>query len=600
MSFGNCLGRDSKVKKDYHRHHHHHDERVIIHFDYDCFYAAVFERHNAALKSLPLGVFQKGVVTTMNYEARKHGLFKLQPVVDARRMCPDLVLVSGEDLTPIRNASKELYAVLAEAVWSDPGPRAERLGFDEVFLDVTESVNYNLSLLNASDLSNSFFHLSRNDPMKGFTFDATAISGSCFPVNWHPPWGLAMPLSWQSTTVDNQLCRYFRLLVGSHLAAYLQLTLEAEHGFSSSVGIARSKLQAKLVGSLHKPRGRTTLIGDETRFMDAHPIGRIPGIGPRLSQKLRQHISDRPAESWVDCFRDKLNRDLTVLDLRTSLNPARLEKILAGPGFAHGIGLRVWDLLHGIDHDAVDFFRRLPRSIGIEDSYKSLHRFDQVQPELLKLTRKLLARMRVDLVRESDVMTKSVASENPKDIKLQKTWMAYPKNIRLSTRPVVIVDINGIRSRSFTRICRSAPLPQSALNLHTGPEDLAVVLVNDVLLSLFRKLHPLGSEWELTLINVAVTDMVETAAMEEDDNHVGANRHIGQMFKRQEMAKESRKGISEAVVVIDKVEAEEVDCFNASTMALTNYQPYGFQGSEDLMLDLNGSSFSNEEGDDES
>ena len=588
MSVSNCLGRDSKSKRDDDDDDDDDHERVVIHFDYDCFYAAVFERHNAALKSLPLGVFQKGVVTTMNYEARKYGLFKLQPIVDARRMCPDLVLMSGEDLTPMRNASKALYAVLAKAVWTDPGPRAERLGFDEVFLDVTELANYNLSLLNAGDLSNSFFHLSPDDPTKGFSFDATAISGSCFPVHRRPPWDLALPLSWQSTTVDHRFGRYFRLLVGSHLAAHLQLTLEAEHGFSSSVGIARSKLQAKLVGNLHKPRGRTTLIGDEKTFMDAHPIGRIPGIGPRLSQKLRQYISAGPTESWVDRFQDKLNRDLTVLDLRTSLNPARLEKILAGPGFAHGIGLRVWDLLHGIDHDAVNFFRRLPRSIGIEDSYKSLHSLDQVQPELLKLARKLLVRMRVDLVRESDVETRSSASEDPKGIKSQKTWMAYPKNVRLSTRPVVVVDINGIRSRSFTRISRSAPLPQSALNLHKSPDDLAVVLVDDVLLSLFRKLHPPGSEWELTLINVAVIDMVETAAMEEDENHVGANRHIGQMFKRQEMAKENRKGTS------DKVEEEVVDCSDLSTVAPTNYQAYGFQGSEDLMLDLNASSFSDD------
>lgn len=32
------------------------DDRVILHFDYDCFYASVFEAENPALKSLPLAV----------------------------------------------------------------------------------------------------------------------------------------------------------------------------------------------------------------------------------------------------------------------------------------------------------------------------------------------------------------------------------------------------------------------------------------------------------------------------------------------------------------------------------------------------------------
>ena len=39
--------------------------------DYDCFYAAVFENEQPALKSLPLAVQQKQIIVTCNYEARK-------------------------------------------------------------------------------------------------------------------------------------------------------------------------------------------------------------------------------------------------------------------------------------------------------------------------------------------------------------------------------------------------------------------------------------------------------------------------------------------------------------------------------------------------
>lgn len=97
--------------------------------DYDCFYASVFEAEQPVLKSLPLAVQQKQIVVTCNYEARRRGLRKLQLIKEAKQICPDVVIVLGEDLTRFRNASKELYLFLQDFVW---GKRVEKLGFDEV------------------------------------------------------------------------------------------------------------------------------------------------------------------------------------------------------------------------------------------------------------------------------------------------------------------------------------------------------------------------------------------------------------------------------------------------------------------------------------
>lgn len=123
------------------------EERIVLHFvsnpnfflkvyisncahqDYDCFYAAVFEREDPNLRSLPLAVQQKQIIVTCNYEARRRGLHKLQLIREARKKCPDVVIVLGEDLTRFRNASKELYQFLKTFSWSG---KVERLGFDEV------------------------------------------------------------------------------------------------------------------------------------------------------------------------------------------------------------------------------------------------------------------------------------------------------------------------------------------------------------------------------------------------------------------------------------------------------------------------------------
>ena len=95
----------------------------------DCFYAAVFEREDPNLKSLPLAVQQKQIIVTCNYEARRRGLYKLQLVREARKKCPDVIIVLGEDLTRFRNASKDNYNFLRSYTWSN---KVERLGFDEV------------------------------------------------------------------------------------------------------------------------------------------------------------------------------------------------------------------------------------------------------------------------------------------------------------------------------------------------------------------------------------------------------------------------------------------------------------------------------------
>lgn len=94
-----------------------------------CKYAAVFEKEDPKLRYLPLAVQQKQIIVTCNYEARRQGLYKLQRVTEARRKCPDAIIVLGEDLTPFRNASKENYDFLKRFAWSG---RVERLGFDEV------------------------------------------------------------------------------------------------------------------------------------------------------------------------------------------------------------------------------------------------------------------------------------------------------------------------------------------------------------------------------------------------------------------------------------------------------------------------------------
>ena len=83
------------------------------------------------MKSKPLGIKQKNILATCNYNARARGVRKLQLITEAKKACPDLVIIEGEDLTPFRDTSKLLFNFLRSYSWNN---KAERLGFDEVFL----------------------------------------------------------------------------------------------------------------------------------------------------------------------------------------------------------------------------------------------------------------------------------------------------------------------------------------------------------------------------------------------------------------------------------------------------------------------------------
>lgn len=95
------------------------------------------------LKSLPLAVQQKQIVVTCNYEARRRGLRKLQLIKEAKQICPDVVIVLGEDLSRFRDVSKDLFLYIRSFVW---GEKVERLGFDEVCIASFDSATNLISL----------------------------------------------------------------------------------------------------------------------------------------------------------------------------------------------------------------------------------------------------------------------------------------------------------------------------------------------------------------------------------------------------------------------------------------------------------------------
>ncbi len=324
-----------------------------------------------------------------------------------------------------------------------------------------------------------------------------------------------------------------RLVLASHLAEHLREKLESEQGFTATVGISTNKLLAKLVGNLHKPNGQTTLlppytsaddqeIDNVTSFMDGHDVGKVPGIGFKMAQKIRAHVLQRPANFDDGLVYGGTKENVLVghVRIRPGMGAETLERILGGSGMPNGIGAKTWALLNGCDASEVGQARDIPRQISLEDSYLRLDNLNALIKELRTLAKSLLRRMHIDLL--EDIEDDSTTS---------KRWLAYPRTLRLSTRPRPAQNPDGGRYRSFARISKSATMPTFVFSLKTNIDETAERLVNETLLPLFRKLHPEKTGWNLSLVNVAATNMADAASEKG-----GVGRDISRMFQFQDDA----------------------------------------------------------------
>lgn len=358
------------------------------------------------------------------------------------------------------------------------------------------------------------------------------------------------------------------------------------------------------MGNLHKPHDQTTLLppsGDDGEsnvaiFLDDHEVGKIPGIGFKIAQKLRALVEQ---QSFRDGKADEKSREekeeVLVGDVRRlpGIGPDALEQVLAGPGIPHGIGKRIWDLLNGRDDTEVGQARDVPRQISIEDSYGRLNNEVMAVKELQKLAVSLIKRMHADLT--SIDISEDDGIENPANQVTEvgtvaadlsnRRWLAFPKSIRLSTLPRGPVNPDGSRIRSSTRGSRSAPMPNFVFSFKDSVADLAGRLVADALLPLFRKLHP-ERNWNLVIMNVAATNIVDAASEKG-----GPGRDIAKMFRRQDTVLrpwkvEEGEGVEEgstAWVGEEKMEVERAEEESDSRAFLSGFQQHiERSGSEDV------------------
>jgi len=107
--------------------------RTIVHLDADAFFAAVEQASDAHLRGKPVAVGgeKRGIIASASYEARKFGVYTPMPTARARKLCPKLIVLSG-DFERYEQFSNWMFGYCYDFT-----PDVEQTSIDEGYFDLS-------------------------------------------------------------------------------------------------------------------------------------------------------------------------------------------------------------------------------------------------------------------------------------------------------------------------------------------------------------------------------------------------------------------------------------------------------------------------------
>jgi DNA polymerase-4 len=369
---------------------------IIAHLDLDAFFAAVEELEQPDLRAKPLVVggdpHGRGVVATANYEARKYGIHSAMSAAEALRRCPQAVFVRPRH---------RVYREYSQAVWTavrEVVPTVERTGLDEGYLDLTPTID----------------SIRMGDDSFGGVNTAAAAK---------PP----QPRDRHRERCLGEVAADFAR--GRAVAEAVQAAVRGATSLTCSLGVASSKVVAKIASDRRKPGGLTVVpAGREARFLAPFDVRRLPGVGPRAEERLRR-------------------AGVETIGALAALPDAELKRLLPGK-----LGPLLRDRARGIDPRPLETVTETI-SISSEETFDR----DIADPEQLKgEVRRMAAQVAERLER---------SSQSARTVTTKVRYPDFSIRSRSTTLPVAIDDAGRIAELACGLLDRALADRPGALRL---------------------------------------------------------------------------------------------------------------------------------------
>lgn len=249
------------------------------------------------------------------------------------------------------------------------------------------------------------------------------------------------------------------------ITSVLRSEIEEQTGLSASVGIAGSRVVAKLASTRAKPRGQLLVpLSSTQEFLDPMPIEALPGVGEKTQESFFK-------------YGIRLIGDLAAVD-----------EAWAGRVFgAHGYHL--WRSAHGQDSHGMDRPVK-DRSVSAEHTFgEDVWDLSQLEHELLRLADKVAHRVRADgkvattlglkyRLADFTTLSRSITLEAPTDLAREMYEALRPALRTLREQKSKGVRLLGVRAAGLMDFSASGRQPRLDEAEHSGRE--AEVALDDV------------------------------------------------------------------------------------------------------------------------
>uniref|UniRef100_A0A3P8TVW7 DNA polymerase kappa n=1 Tax=Amphiprion percula TaxID=161767 RepID=A0A3P8TVW7_AMPPE len=260
--------------------------RVIVHVDMDAFYAAVEMRDCPELKDKPMAVGSMSMLSTSNYHARKYGVRAAMPGFIAKKLCPNLVIVST-NFDKYRAVSDEIREIFA-----DYDPHFQPMSLDEAYLDFTDHLEQRQSW---PESSRTHRYRSRSiatdekqtELPQESALEETDLSPVLFEDSPNSSLGLL-----GSEGAAGDAFEVFGTSV-EEAVREMRFRIEQKTRLTASAGIAPNTMLAKVCSDKNKPNGQYRLPSTREAVMDFIenlPVRKVCGIG-KVSEKMLNALS---------------------------------------------------------------------------------------------------------------------------------------------------------------------------------------------------------------------------------------------------------------------------------------------------------------------